>query len=716
MISVKSQCSRFSAQDPEVDIRDLTIYVDDRVLLDGAHLHLKPGVRYGLLGRNGVGKSVLMRSLADGKMLDENLRENLRILFVHQSLETGNPGSREKVYNDDFDNIEGHKGPNTDNSSKKKLKGPKAAREKRMKSVSGKTKKKPPSKSSELPESPNQSGSQSIEDPRSKLTILQEINIPPFGVDFKLTELEKLYLRAEHRSGARGWDARVELLKYQRRMQESKDNIDESESIEEQLSDSIENSLKIEENPYSLDPATVKNVLKQMKFPDDCLNMPMEHLSGGWKMRVHIAKAVLYEPDILLLDEPTNHLDIAGVVWLQKYLVSDKFPEKTAVLLVSHNRSFLNYVTEQVIWFKNKNLEYFKGNYDQFLQTISEKALFAEKMGANIEKKKAQMEASIRQTYQQAKKQSDDKKLKQVASKKAKLENRVGFERSAKGHRFKLNRDRVGFFHSLLGDVEGVDEERTQARLRFSIPDAQLPRSGGPLIVMDQVYFSRPGRGLNNSLIEKSSSSGSFQLHDLNLSVEPGDRVAILGPNGEGKTTILNLLSGKIRPNKGSVSLKTSKLGIFEQDMVLILGKDTRNPIERMKDQYPDENIENLRKHLGSFGLGSSQFASNSKLKNLSGGQRVAYAFAEISYGSPSLLLLDEPNSHLDLDALEALENSLANYNGAIVFVSHDISFVLDVSTHCYWVSEGRLEDVPLDQVEKRAYKTKTKKGSNSKK
>lgn len=254
------------------------------------------------------------------------------------------------------------------------------------------------------------------------------------------------------------------------------------------------------------------------------------------------------------------------------------------------------------------------------------------------------------------------------------------------GTRFKLNRDRVGYLDSILGEVETVDQEKVQARLRFTFPDAVLPRSAGSLLAVEDVCYQI-----------KKDSKVVFELKNITFNVEAGQRVAILGSNGQGKSTLLNLLADEWHPSKGSIQRRVLNVGYFRQEIVVDLGKVTQTPIERLTEKYPTAKPTDLWNHLGSFGLGS--IANQTRLCDMSGGQRVAYAFSEITYSAPGLLLLDEPNSHLDLDALEALEDALMEYEGGIVFVSHDISFVENVATSGYWMENGVLEQFELENL-----------------
>ena len=206
-------------------------------------------------------------------------------------------------------------------------------------------------------------------------------------------------------------------------------------------------------------------------------------------MRIQILKVMIYQPDLLLLDEPTNHLDIKGIHWLQRIL-KQRF-EDTTILFVSHNKGFLNAVADNIVLFKNRRLEFFKGNYHTLLLSQEEKQLHNGHMQEVLDRKKSQMESSIKKNLQAAHKYGDDKRLRQAASKKHKLETRLGVEVNSKGHRFKLNRDHIGYFHSNRGEVEHLKCESHQSRLLFNIPPPRMPRGTGELLQVEDVSFLR---------------------------------------------------------------------------------------------------------------------------------------------------------------------------------------------------------------------------------
>jgi ATPase subunit of ABC transporter with duplicated ATPase domains len=242
-------------------------------------------------------------------------------------------------------------------------------------------------------------------------------------------------------------------------------------------------------------------------------------------------------------------------------------------------------------------------------------------MQESLDRKKAHMEASIEQNLRMAQKQKDDKRLKQVASRKTKLDERLGYERNAKGHRFKLNRDRVGWHDSVRGEVEGVEDEKTQSRLKFNILAPELPRFNGPLLVVDELKFERA-----------TGKDVAFRLQNITFSVDAGQRLALLGPNGQGKSTLLNLIADAWTPTAGTIQRRTSRIGYFQQHIVVELGKDSRSALERLCAIYPGEKQAYLWKHLGAFGLGAQQLATKTPLSSLSGEHEIDFISCFISF------------------------------------------------------------------------------------
>ena len=516
-VVARSQVSRFNDQindDYSVNLKQVCISIhssdSDTVkdLLVDAEIKLSRGGHYGLIGRNGVGKSVLMQSLASGSLFSVETRDAVRIMIIRQS-------------------IDGH----------------------------------------------------DSDDNPATWTVYNELKRKPFGIveSGQMSELERWQVKAAQQSGLRGLRARLMANKL-----ESAASDDEIQVLDSDFVNDVEKETEDIDDEFAdmLQPEELRKLLKQFQIPGDLnvfLSRPYSELSGGWRMRIQLMKVLIYQPDLLLLDEPTNHLDIKGIHWLQRIL-KQKF-EDTTILFVSHNKGFLNAVADNMILFKNRRLEYFKGNYDTLLLSQEEKQLHNERMQEILDRKKSQMESSIKKNLQAAHKYGDDKRLKQAASKKHKLETRLGVEVNSKGHRFKLNRDRIGYFHSNRGEVEHIQGESHQSRLLFNIPVPRMPRGTSELLQVEGVSFRRLG----------PDGKVIFELKNITFNVCAGQKIAILGSNGEGKSTLLNLIANSWQPTRGHINRKSAKLGYFQQNAVADMAKDTeRTPLDRLKQQYPD--------------------------------------------------------------------------------------------------------------------------------
>jgi ATP-binding cassette subfamily F protein 3 len=376
--------------------------------------------------------------------------------------------------------------------------------------------------------------------------------------------------------------------------------------------------------------ARASAILHGLSFTQEMMSNPTKNLSGGWRMRVALARALFVEPDILLLDEPTNHLDLHAVMWLENFLCKW---EKTLVV-VSHSKSFLNAVCTEIIHLDQCKLNYYKGDYDTFETTRLEQLKQQSRTFESQEKQIAHMQAFV--------------------------------------DRFKYNANRAKMAQSRMKAIERIErvapvmlDHATQ--FNFPEPDeAQAPF----LQVIDAEF------GYSQSL-----------FHDVNFGLDNESRIALVGPNGAGKSTFIKMCLGLLEPRKGQV-IRNPKVRIshFAQHHLDLLTAQ-QTGIEFMRTKFPDKEEGLLRAHLGSFGLSGDKALQ--PIYTLSGGQKSRLALAWITYTRPHLLLLDEPTNHLDIDTVDALLRALLEWQGGLLVVSHDEHFITSLCEDIYVCGKG---------------------------
>ncbi|KAL8830870.1 MAG: hypothetical protein Q9191_001195 [Dirinaria sp. TL-2023a] len=508
----------------------------------------------------------------------------------------------------------------------------------------------------------------------------------------ELAELEK---NAALRSGARGSQARKELLAFEKQVAEAKRRIDiqdpplASETCQNEVLQASELMTDLqaqldERRMWDLE-RQARNVLVCLGFSEKTMSTPLGELSGGWQMRAMLANVLLQDVDIMILDEPTNFLDILGIIWLQEYLVRLRAESPKTVVVVSHDRDFIDHVCQEIILMKEKILIYFDGNLTAYEEDLKLRRINLTKQKEAQDKQIMHMEKTIASNIKAGKKSGDENKLRQAASRKKRIEDRSGMQKNEKGVKFKLSRDLVGWHDAKRSAIEIPPEERSN---KLMIPLAAELRFPGPLISLEDVTFSY------------SPKQGPI-LRDINLTIHMGSRVGVVGLNGSGKSTLIKLVIGSLSPTKGSINLHSHlKLGYYSQLAVEELraaGKSDQSltALHMLRASAGDEMDEGeMRALLGSFHL-PGHTASSTPVSKLSGGQLVRLALARIVCRHPHLLVLDEITTHLDFYTVIALGKALRAFNGALLLASHDrflIKSIVDGDTELLAWDDDELE------------------------
>lgn len=386
---------------------------------------------------------------------------------------------------------------------------------------------------------------------------------------------------------------------------------------------------------WQLEPKA-KRILAGLAFREADSEREAKTLSGGWVMRAHLARLLVMEPDLLLLDEPTNHLDLESLVWFQEYLKS----YAGAILMISHDREFLNQLVGSIIEIAHRRLVRYRGNWDSY---VEQKAAREEQHAAaykNQQKEIQSLQAFADRFRAKASKASQaQSKLKQI--------------------------DRMEKIDA------PVSREKT---VHFHFP--QPPRSGHRVIKLDDVGFSY---GEGNAPVYTG----------LNFEAERGQRTVLVGPNGSGKSTLLKLLGGALEPQSGTREVGHNvKVGYFAQYRVEML-KPMMTVLDTARDMPNPVSEQVARTVLGSFLFrGDDVFKTTAVL---SGGEKTRLALVKLLLDPPNLLLMDEPTTHLDVGSIDALVGALAQYEGTLIFISHDVYFIRAVAKTVLHISGGQL-------------------------
>jgi len=372
---------------------------------------------------------------------------------------------------------------------------------------------------------------------------------------------------------------------------------------------------------YALE-SQAREVLHGLGFDDERIDGDVGALSGGWKMRVAMARVLLGKPDVLLMDEPTNHLDLESIIWLESFLKS----HEGALLMTSHDREFMNRIVSKIAEIDSGEITVYSGDYD-----------FYERERATREANKEA--AYARQQSMLAKEQRFIDRFKTHASKAAQVQSRI----------------------KSLDKIEKLELPKQRVVVKFTFKDP--PRSGDQVAVIE---------GL-------SKAYGKRVIYeDFNLTIRRGERWAVMGRNGAGKTTLLKMLAGALAPDGGDVRLGASlKMGYFAQQSLDTMDADL-TVFEQLQKDFSREGVGALRSLAGAFQFSGDDV--DKKIRALSGGEKSRLAMARMLFDPPNFLVLDEPTNHLDLATKEMLVDSLKAFEGTMIFVSHDRAFLRGIS------------------------------------
>ncbi|KAJ7924438.1 P-loop containing nucleoside triphosphate hydrolase protein [Mycena leptocephala] len=512
---------------PSIDVS----FASNRIL-SGATLTLAHGRRYGLIGRNGVGKSTLLRHIA---MREVPIPAHITILFVEQEIVGDDTLAIDSVLKADV------------------------WRDHLMKEEA--------------------------------------------SLNATLTSLE-----------AEGDDKRF---------------VDAREEASSRLADV---HARLSEMDAESGPARAAALLAGLGFDESDQQRPTKSFSGGWRMRLALARALFVKPSLLLLDEPSNHIDLNALAWLEDYLQT--WPG--TLLVVSHDRAFLDAVATDIVHQHSSRLDYYKGNFTQFYSTKSER------------------DRNLRKEYD------------------AQMEYRKHLQAFIDRWRYNANRaaqaqSKIKILEK-LPDLQPPEVEETE---QFKFPETE--KISPPLLQMDEVTFGY--------------TPDKIVLKGVNIDVGLDSRIAMVGANGAGKSTLIKILTGELNPLNGHVNRNGRlRVGYFAQHHVDSL-IPTMSPVQFLASKFPGKSEQEYRQHLGNFQI--SGMTGLQSIGTLSGGQKSRVAFAVLSLQQPHILLLDEPTNHLDIEGLDALMLALEKWNGGVIIISHDERFITTVAKELWVCGDG---------------------------
>ena len=408
-------------------------------------------------------------------------------------------------------------------------------------------------------------------------------------------------------------------------------------------------------------PSRAATILAGLGFNDTAQNSPISDFSGGWRMRVALASVLFKQPNLLMLDEPTNHLDFEAMVWLENFLMR----YNQTLIIISHDRDILNKTVTHIVHLENQKLNLYTGTYDEFERRRAERLLNQQALHEKQMAQKAHMQAFV-------------DRFGATASKARQAQSRL----------------------KAIAKMDIVDAVMADRVTAFTFPEPEEQKS--PMIVLENV--------------DAGYVKGKPILKNLELRIDADDRIALLGANGNGKSTLMKLLSDRLPPLDGQIH-KSSKLRIgyfaqFQTDELDV----TLTPYEVMKNVMKTSAEPKIRAALSQFGF--DKHRADTLVGDISGGEKARLLFCLMSYDAPHIMLLDEPTNHLDIDAREALMQALNNYKGAVILVSHDPHLVDSVVDRLWLVADGTCKpyDGDLEDYRKLVVQQRKRERENAKK
>ncbi|KAI9094979.1 P-loop containing nucleoside triphosphate hydrolase protein [Phlyctochytrium arcticum] len=387
-------------------------------------------------------------------------------------------------------------------------------------------------------------------------------------------------------------------------------------------------------------------ILTGLGFTDALIQTKTKDLSGGWRMRISLARILFVKPTLMLLDEPTNHLDLEAVVWLEDYLLHNL--EGHTLVMTSHSQDTLNEICTDIIHLYHQHLDHYPGNYNTFTQVRAEKDILLKKRARVQEKQMAKIKENLSKTGSKQQTQAKNKvKAMEKRDEKDKEKNKA------------------------------LEEELVYDKplsLRFSDCGRGLPP---PVLKFRDVSFNYPG--------------GRQLFHDLNFGIDLDSRIALVGPNGAGKSTLLKLMLGHLQPTEGTITRNHHlRIAQFHQHMGDQLDMD-KSAVGWLCEQFKDWRDQDMRREVGRYGLtGKSQVIP---MRQLSDGQRRRVIFAYLGLRTPHMFLMDEPTNALDIETIDALAEAINEYDGGVIFITHDFRLIDQVANEIWIVHDGEVEE-----------------------